>query len=237
MATVTLRRPRHHKHRRHRRHRAVIRARGGPKVRLPIAPREAELDGDAPTITIIDRPGRKPLTRVTGDGLPVLTFTAILAHDGTMKHVEPVLRKLRRIAHKAAPLVYQHGSQLEAGVWRISRLTPAIISRNRQNRATHLEVAVELTRATDTDWHGGPTKGGHRDGHRGGDGRDKPRVHVWRKADTPARVARRYYGDPNMWHVIAHANHIRHPRRIKVGRKLRIPPRPRNPRNNRRNDG
>lgn len=228
MATVSVRRPR--KNRRsdpvggyERGHTAILRARGGPTLRLPIAPRETERSGDAPTIEAVSRPGRAPLTRVTEDGLPVLSFTATVAKDGLERHVEGQLRTLLRMAQKARPLVYQHGSILETGLWRISSLTPAIMQRTRQNRAAYVDVNIELTRATDTEWDGGKDKGGGRDRDKGG--RDKARVHVWRKGDTPAKVARRYYDNPNLWHLIADANNIRKPRRLKPGRRLRIPPR------------
>lgn len=226
MATVTVRRPRGRRRRNRNRDTpdAIIRARGGPTVRLPIAPRETEHSGDAPVIEAVPRPGRRPLTRLTESGLRVLSFTAIVARSG-LNSVEGTLAGLRRIARDGSPLIYQHGSQLERGVWRISSITPSIIQRNSENRASYVEVAIELTEATDTEWDGrGRRRRGDGDAGRRKPGRDKARVHVWRNSDRPARVSRRYYDNPNLWHVIADANDIRKPRRIRAGRRLQIPP-------------
>ncbi len=196
---------------------------GTDRVELPIAPREGTHDGDAPTIAILDRPGRRPLTKVTGAGLRVYTFTELLAYDGLEISVEDVLGQVRRLASNGRPVVFQHGSQLEAGVWRISRLTSTVLLREEgTNKATRVELSVELTEATDVELHNGPASGGHRDNDRA-PGHDKPRSYTWRHGDTPTSVSRRFYGEPGRFGLIANANGIRHPHRIKPGRRLTIP--------------
>lgn len=218
MPDVVLKRPRRHHH--GPRARAILVA-GHRRVELPIAPREVVHTGDAPVITAVDRPGRRPLTFVSSDGLRVLTFTAIVdaGDDGI---VEGLIRRLRRMANAGRPVVFQYGSQLEAGLWRISGLDLTVLLRDRRDRATRMSVDVALTEATDVQRHNGPVGGGSDEGP---GGPHKPRVYTWRKGDTPAKVSRKFYGRPDLFDLIARANHIRHPRRIKVGTKLRIPPR------------
>lgn len=205
------------------------------RVEFPLAPREATHTGDAPSLALIERPGRQPLVRVTAGGIRIHTFTAVLAHrDGAP--VEGVIGDLRAMAHRGAPLVYQYGSQLEAGIWRISNLTIAVQRRHPDTDAAAIaEAQVELTEATGISRAVGPASGGHDDGHPKGD--DKARTYTWRSSDKPADVSRRLYGRPDLFDAIARANGIRHPARIKAGRKLRVPPRQRVLNVNRRLNG
>lgn len=50
-----------------------------------------------------------------------------------------------------------------------------------------------------------------------------PRVYRVKRGDTLAKLARKFYGDPNLWKRIADANHMRDRRKLKVDEKLKIP--------------
>ena len=51
-------------------------------------------------------------------------------------------------------------------------------------------------------------------------------VHVVASGDTLGRIAKRYYGEEGLYTLIAKANKIDRPNRLKVGQKLVIPPKP-----------
>ncbi len=60
---------------------------------------------------------------------------------------------------------------------------------------------------------------------------DLEKSHTVRRGDTLSAIAGGFYGDPAQWRPIAEANSIDDPRRLEIGRTLRIPkltdPRPR----------
>ncbi|MCX7806873.1 MAG: LysM peptidoglycan-binding domain-containing protein [Planctomycetota bacterium] len=51
-------------------------------------------------------------------------------------------------------------------------------------------------------------------------------VHIVAPGDTLTRIAKRYYGEEGLFTLIAKANKIDRPNRLKVGQKLVIPPKP-----------
>jgi hypothetical protein len=51
----------------------------------------------------------------------------------------------------------------------------------------------------------------------------KPRYYKVKRGDNLEKIAAKFYGNANMWKKIANANHLRDPRSLKIGRKIRIP--------------
>jgi hypothetical protein len=50
-----------------------------------------------------------------------------------------------------------------------------------------------------------------------------PRYHTIKRGDTLHKLAMKYYGDSNKWKLIADVNHMRDPRSLKIGKKVRLP--------------
>ena len=51
----------------------------------------------------------------------------------------------------------------------------------------------------------------------------KERVYVMKRGDTLWALARRYYGSPYKWPVLAKRNKIKNVRRIPIGKRIYIP--------------
>lgn len=51
----------------------------------------------------------------------------------------------------------------------------------------------------------------------------KPRYHVIKRKETLEKIALQFYGDANKWKKIADANHMRDPRSLTIGKRIRIP--------------
>jgi nucleoid-associated protein YgaU len=52
----------------------------------------------------------------------------------------------------------------------------------------------------------------------------KPKVYTAKKGDTLSKIAQKFYGNASKWKLIADANHIRDPKTVDAGDRLRIPP-------------
>jgi len=50
-----------------------------------------------------------------------------------------------------------------------------------------------------------------------------PTSHIVKKGETLTGIAKRYYGSPEVWQVIAETNDIEEPRRLEAGNVLTIP--------------
>lgn len=50
-----------------------------------------------------------------------------------------------------------------------------------------------------------------------------PKTYVVKSGDSLSKIAAHFYGQSSKWHIIANANNIRDPQKLKVGAKLRIP--------------
>lgn len=57
-------------------------------------------------------------------------------------------------------------------------------------------------------------------------GTDQPKIHVIEAGDNYSRLAQQYYGDGKYANRIAEANPDLHPRRLQIGAKVKIPPKP-----------
>jgi nucleoid-associated protein YgaU len=53
--------------------------------------------------------------------------------------------------------------------------------------------------------------------------RIRPRVHVVRKGETLLTISKLYYGKTTRWREIARLNKIRDPRKLKVGKAIKLP--------------
>lgn len=203
-----------------------IRTERNLKITLPYAPVEMETSGLSPTFTSADRPGRSPLLLRANDMQPVISFEFFLGHKNSQQTIEPALKTLRGIADSDDRAILSYGPS-EGGLWRITSFGYTVTQRAAgSNDITRATVAATFTRAVDVDLHNGPASGGAKG--KGGDQNTKSKKtavkhYVVKKGDTLQGIAHKFYKDTSKWRKIADANNIKHPKLLKVGRKLVIP--------------
>lgn len=195
---------------------------GGKAVDLPYAPRTTTLGGRGKAWQEVARPGRRPLLMADGPLLQTLALTITLAHPDHQTSVEPLLSRLDALARGGERVQLLGMSPRERGPWRITELTFAGEQRQHgTNHITRATATMTLVQASDPNPRLGPVSGGKKGGK---GGRKKlPTMHVVKKGDTLRKLANRYYGDPAAWRLIARANKLKDPGKLKVGKKLRIP--------------
>lgn len=196
---------------------------GDRELELPYGPRGTSLGGFAAPWSTVDRPGRKPLVVRDGDGLLTMGISVLLAHRDHQDTVEGMLGKLARIAASGDRVTVVNLSPLERGPWRLDDVTvTGELRQHGTNHITRASVALSFVEASDANPKLGPVNGGKK----GGKGKKLPTTHVVKKGDTLRKLADRYYGEPGKWRLIAKANNIKDPAKLKTGRKLRIPKEP-----------
>lgn len=201
---------------------AVLRAENGLEVTLPYAPRGTSLGGFAPTWGTLDRPGRKPLVQRNGDGLLTGSLAFQLARPDHQEAVEDYITGLAAIADAGQRVTLLNLSPLERGPWRINGLAvTGTLRQHGTNVITRADVTLDLIEASDPNPQVGPVAGGTTSA---GAGSSIPKTYTVKKGDTLRRIANRFYGTPAAWKYLAAANGIKDPDKLKVGRKLHLPP-------------
>lgn len=196
---------------------------GDRELVLPYGPRGTALGGWAAPWSTVDRPGRKPLTVRDGDGLDTLGLTVFLGHADHQQSIEGLLTTLRNIAKSGDRVTLVGLSTFERGPWRLDEVSvTGELRQQGTNALTRASVSLGFVEASDASPKLGPVKGGKS----GGKGKKLPTTHVLKKGETLRKLADRYYGEPAKWRLIAKANKIKNPDKLKVGAKLRIPKEP-----------
>lgn len=229
MATVTITRPAKRSTPKPKHPVAYLATDTGIKLNLRFAPRATTLSGSADRWETLDRPGRAPLVRRSGDGLPTLTFDLQLGYADHQASAEYHVYYLRRIAYSGARITLGGMSTQEAGPWRMSDLSIDVTARqqgtNRITRATATITLIAAYDATVVPRGKGPVSGGHKPAKPPTKAATGTRYYVLKRGETLSDVALRFYHDPNRWKPIADASHIRNVRNVPAGARLTIPPR------------
>lgn len=218
---------------------ATIATDSGLRLVLPYAPNDVEHGGLSDTFENLDRPGRKPLVVYSAEGLRTTSFAVLLAHRDPQRPVEDLLGKLERIAGSGDRVTLSRLGALADGVaWNLTDVTVRTVARQHgTNAVTRAEASLTFTEAVDAVINVGPLTGGKKPkkgkkggkgkadtGGKGGKGKATTQRYTVRAGDTLARIALRFYDDPNKWPRIAKASGLRNPRNLKPGTRLTIPP-------------
>lgn len=197
----------------------------------PFSPQNVDHGGLAPRFADGERDGRPPLLLRASDPRPTMSFECLLAYRDIDQSVEPWLNTLRYIAQRPHPVRVAYGPSESLGLWRLTDLGFSSVNRNAQGSITRATVRVGLTRAVEATTHRGPLSGGTKPapgtGGRGPRGRRTAtasgRRHVVKRGDTLAKISVTYYRTHTRWQEIATANGITDPKRLPIGKVLRIP--------------
>lgn len=205
-----------------RRSRMRIHPQGSETVlEVPYAPREVDFDNLSSGWEEVYRAGRDSQVVQGESPRPRMSFTLYFANQSPDAPVANKLRLLSRWARGNKNLNINYSSW-ESGLWVVTSMGMRSIQRNSDDdEITRAEVDIEFMRVGDLSSWLGPISGGYKPG--GGGGKPKNRFYVVKKGDTLMKIARKMYGNPKKWRKIAKANKITNPRRLKVGRKLKIP--------------
>lgn len=174
---------------------------------------------------VLDRPKRTGATRWAGKA-PLAMDVAIL-FDGFIQS-DPVEAEITRLMHMAwAPAINDEppkvrvsgGTPGDTFTWLVNDLSwgdnqiwdfyRGSMVRFRQDVVVHLLQSVDVNLAAVARPHVG--------------GKVSPRYYTVKRGDTLQKIAVKMYGDREKWKVIAKANKIRDPRKIRVGQRLKIP--------------
>lgn len=134
---------------------------------------------------------------------------------------EPPLLRIDSTPRALFQHSYHHASQVK---WFIDTLqwdeSTAIV--NREGNALRLGGTLELTQFVEDERLASVSAVRAR---RGGGGSGKRTTYTVKVGDTLSKIAARkdVYGDAKKWKRIATANHIRDPKKLKVGQVLKIP--------------
>lgn len=203
--------------------RAYLITEHGRRVVLSYTSVEVAHAGGGAVFDLLDRPGRKPLVRRSGDGVKTMQFTALLDAGGAP--IEDLLAKLRDVTRVGARVRFVYG-RLEAGWWRLSGLSINTRARAKYtNRVTRADITVDLVEAYDPRPAIG-TSAPPPPANPPGPGPPPPqtRYHTVAAGDSLWAIAVRYLGTGVRWREIATLNGITDPRRLQIGTVLAIPP-------------
>ncbi len=187
----------------------------GEKFRFDVTFPESSRGGQVGVWGAAGRPGRKPLSRQTEKGLKSQSFTALIGVDMDTS-IEARIAVLERIAAAGVRVQFVYGRG-EAGWWTITDLAIQVTARAASTHdASRAEVTFTLTEANAGQQAAPSTY------------TSRWRTHTVRKGDTLWKLSVKYLGKGGRWKQIASANGIKNPKAksaLKVGRRLRIPPR------------
>lgn len=197
----------------------TIVAEGGVAMVVPYAPSSSNHEGIAPDFAVVPRGGRKPLLLESAESLESMSFDLILGKFSPNESVAHDLNTLIKLAESGARMRVKLDASTSRGKWRMTAFTYQVLGRQHgTNAVTRAVCSVTFSEVSDPVVAVGPLSGG-----KNGKGGKRPKFYVWKRGDSLASVADRFYGTDKAWRKIAKANKIRDSRTIKPGDKLRLP--------------
>lgn len=186
----------------------------------PLTVEHSELDRE---MFVVSRPLRLPVLLTGNARLRQMSFDLFLGHKDPYRTVEDDIQELRNLATHQSRIVVSYGGQ-EGGLFHISRMNWRSERRHPfESYVTRATVSLTLTASNFTNEALGPTSGGASTGGKPSSSKSKVRYHVVKKNDSLTSIALKYYGKARYYTKIMDANNIKNPKKLKVGRKLRIP--------------
>lgn len=215
---------------------------GGTKLDVPYAPKDVEHTNLINDYVTVPRPALMENVVYSNPMRPKMSFElkihdkkiAATTSSGTSyQRAISVIETLISMARKGRVRI-SYG-KLESGLWWVVDLKVSSERRDPiTDEVTSATVDMSLIRAdaSNATTNTGPTTGGAKTGASDVVSRTTPsvvkktpasRTYVVKKGDTLWKIADKFYGDGNKWKKIADANKIKDPRKLGVGKKLRIP--------------
>ena len=143
------------------------------------------------------------------------------------KSADDQLKRLQQLAKAKLPLTIEYEPRTD-GSWVITSLSyDSQLRELGTSEIARAEVQIEFTEYVDKLMTQQPpgkgSGGGGSGGGKPGSGDKKRVTYTIKKGDTLYSIAKKFYGDADRWKVIAKANDIKDPRKLKVGKVIKIP--------------
>jgi LysM repeat protein len=199
-----------------------IRPAGNPvTLELPYAPRQTTHTGMAWTWEEVARTGRDPILSSSGRPRPQMSCQIYLGYKNPDQTCTATLNKLYQLARTNTPL-YVTYSSYESGFYHINSLSVNVLQRNKDNhQPTQATVDISFIREIVTITYIGPVSGGKKAPQKKSNGKATKKYKV-KKGDTLWSIAIKFYKNSARWRHIAKVNKIKDPRKLRVGRVLKI---------------
>lgn len=205
---------------------AVIRTESGLSFTCPRIDPAHNYDDEALEFTDQDRPGSTPLQIRSGLPLRTLSFVVTLyrkvARDLpgggkaiVLDAVDLMIVQMRTLLTGPDRLLLDNFGPNAAGFWRCTSLSFEVTQMN-GNNVSLAKANVTFKLASDLPQTLAAVTGGKKTSK-------QPVSYTVKKGDTLQKIAQRFYRDPGKAYVIAQANNIRHPSKIKPGLIITIP--------------
>lgn len=197
---------------------------------VPYAPVTTTADGVVPEWSTVQRGGREPLLLRAGGSLETVQFDLIIGYPDPTVSVQPLLTALDAIAASGARIRMDFDARCGRKMWRLTSYSEQVIARQHgTNAPTRAVCQMTFTEVSDPVKAVGPTSGGSGGGGGGKNGppgmsdAKRPKSYVWKKGDTWPKVTKRFYGRADLWQELADHNKIKAPKKIKPGKKIKLP--------------
>lgn len=207
----------------------VMRSHTNYRITLPRAPRVTDFSNIGQEWSESARAGKEPVMRRTGKKLRTFGIEIELGHRNPFSAVRSDLQKLESFAQTTKPVKISY-TNLETGYFYITDFSYTVTARRpSDNEASRATVSITFAKAvTDTIKVGALKKPKKAKKKPKAKPKPKPkkkktRTYKMKKGDTLWTIARRYYGNSNKWKKLADANKIKNPRRIPIGKVIKIP--------------
>lgn len=209
---------------------------GGLPINIPYAPREIEHSDLGATFITVQRPGLPETTIYQNENVPKMALNLFVADKRVVagKGVSfqytsaiGVIQSLRKIVAKGTRVRISYGV-LESGLWYITSMQLRSTVRDRvTNEITQAEVSLQCTRASEIQDSVGPVTGGVKppqapSAPQAAQQRSS-RYYTIKRGDSLWGISIKFYGTGTKWRTIADANGIKDPRKLQVGKVIRIP--------------
>lgn len=200
----------------------VLKTSGGTSFTVPFAPQETEVTMGTDW-QVSTRTGRNPVYQKSGMKSHTMSMTFILGKRD-QGSIWTELSTLRGMA-KSDDYVQIIYTSNESGLWRITDFNFNILFRNVHNNPSRATVNMTFSRVKSGTLNSGPATGGKKPkaAAKPKKSKKKTRTYKVKKGDTLWAISLRYYKTGSKWTKIADANKITNPRKLKIGKTLRIP--------------
>ncbi|WP_102158769.1 LysM peptidoglycan-binding domain-containing protein [Zhihengliuella halotolerans] len=192
---------------------------------MSFAPRTASFSQTA-KVGRVERPGLKPITRVTGPGAREVSFTQTVASLDWQKDIESELDWLRKCARRGYKVAFSGLSGMESGTWwLIEKQDIEIIQRARNNKPSRASVSWSLVEAVDVSVTAAKPKKQPKKKTTPKKKKPVARTVKVKRGDTLWKLAAKHLGKGSRWPEIYKLNKskIKNPNRISPGQVLKLP--------------